>query len=34
MDAVNIDKLAELLKAYKQADEVNETAKVLVERAL
>ena len=33
-DAINIDKLAELLRAYRRTDEVAEAAKGVVERAL
>ena len=33
-DAVNIDKLEELLRAYRRTDEVAEAAKGVVERAL
>ena len=34
MDAVNVDKLAELFRAYRRTDEVAEAAKGVVERAL
>ena len=34
LDAVNLDKLAELLKAYRSTDEVAKAAKGVVERAL